>query len=116
LIARTSNNAGKVAGFLSYQDYYRLNYYAFFSSYKVQNGYNPYSTGDCATLGVSPYQSQTNVYYKPNGIQIICAGADGTFGAGGLWIASNAPAYYPAGSAGFDDLANFYDSPLGVPQ
>jgi hypothetical protein len=107
----------------SYQDRYRhrdlttqipYGFYAYFSSGRTQNGYNNVSS-DCSGLNVSPYyQSQigpTRQYYKPNGHQIISPGANGRFGPGGLWNASN---FYSMGSDGTDDLANFAEAPLGT--
>ena len=110
--------------YLSYIDAYQNSnkqVYAFFSSFNGQNGYNRYSDGngnvlsDCASLGVFPYQQSVGgPFQKPDSFQIICAGKDGKFGAGGVWSPSTAATVYPAGSAGFDDRSNFYDTSLGV--
>jgi hypothetical protein len=85
-----------------------VQFYAYFSSYKHQNGYNRYRTdgslthpqggvvastapiaSDCASLGVWPYASAPAVsktgapqYVRPQDWQIVCAGLDGVFGPG----------------------------------
>jgi prepilin-type N-terminal cleavage/methylation domain-containing protein len=118
-------------GFFSYVDPFGKGQpYAYFSSYKVMNGYNPYDVNgnlvpptangvpvpgtflsDCASLGVQPYYKGTTGqgYYKPEGWQIICAGADGQFGAGGLWNSG-----VVATGPGSDDFANFASARLGA--
>jgi type II secretory pathway pseudopilin PulG len=123
--------------FYVYKDGYGKAPYAYFSSYKTANGYNRYylpnlgglpnpvaGTSDCQTLGVWPYaQSWGNspVYLNAQTYQIISAGKDTNFGAGSnpsllaTWTPANATAIYPQGSAGYDDVANFYDRLLGVP-
>jgi general secretion pathway protein G len=82
-------------------------YYAYFSSYKKDNGYNRYRTdgsltfptsgpastapimSDCVSLGLWPYASQppgtqggAPSYLRSKDWQIICAGQDGAFGPG----------------------------------
>jgi prepilin-type N-terminal cleavage/methylation domain-containing protein len=115
--------------------------YAYFSSYKNpsgymryftffqlglqppyplgQNGTLPFNTSDCASLAVYPYfESATplgNKYLKPNSFQIISAGLDGQFGAGGgPWNATTGGSYYPNGPGGYDDQANFTGSLIGA--
>jgi prepilin-type N-terminal cleavage/methylation domain-containing protein len=104
--------------------------YAYFSSYKGQNGYNRYGTSDCLSLGVSPYMEGASRFYNPNGFQIVCAGLDGVFGRGSLpafnggtaaiWTptgASTSPAILVVNGTqptGSDDMANFYDSLMGT--
>jgi len=97
--------------FYSYADPYGTPY-AYFSSYKLTNGYARYGNSDCVNLGVSPYQSSTNPvkYYNPNSFQIISAGPDKVFGPGGLWTAGTSTT--AAGTA--DDMANFADALLGA--
>jgi prepilin-type N-terminal cleavage/methylation domain-containing protein len=98
LVDRTVTPNFPGIGFWSYKDAYEKNVYAYFSSYKGQNGYIRYmgqafwdpviknNTGsDCSTLGVSPYADQPGVnarFLNPNSFQIICAGRDGVFGRG----------------------------------
>jgi prepilin-type N-terminal cleavage/methylation domain-containing protein len=89
--------------------------YAYFSSFRTRNGFNRYPTGDCLTLGVSPYQDTQSTFYNPETIQIISAGANKKFGAGGpnpVWTPATA-AQVNAGN-GIDDMTNFYDSLMGV--
>jgi len=122
--------------------------YAYFSSYKTSNGYNRYfaafGTSDCNSLiGTDsqgntvaapwPYQQSISAsgaitYYNPNSFQIVSAGRDTLFGAGGLWPggSQSAPAN-PAGLTtspgpvnpgsnkyGGDDMSNFVDGLLGT--
>jgi prepilin-type N-terminal cleavage/methylation domain-containing protein len=77
-------------------------------------------------------------YWNPDTYQIVCAGRDGVFGPGGYWTNSTAGSYYNAGlgnmiafstlsfvntttgasyqGSGSDDMVNFTDTTLGVPQ
>jgi hypothetical protein len=83
--------------------------YLYFSSWQNSNYSN-----DCPSFGVAPYyDSATNKFINPTGFQIISAGRDQKFGAGGAWPASNG---YPATDPGADDMANFSKLPLGKPQ
>jgi type II secretory pathway pseudopilin PulG len=115
LVARQTNAAG-VAGFRSYIDPWKTQPYAYFTSYGKQRGYRPYSDlsgplSDCDTLQTLP--TKVNHYVDPStskalnadGFQIITAGTDKTFGAGG----TNLPATGP----GEDDIANFSRANLG---
>ena len=143
-------------GFYSYSDTYTktppgtpANWlgipYAYFSSYKAQNGYLRYATtntipgnngSDCSTLGVSPYASgQNSQFMNPSTFQIISAGANGQFGRGSLalpptWPSAPPPTWSPATagstpatwglankqpSAGLDDMSNFHSLLLGIP-
>jgi prepilin-type N-terminal cleavage/methylation domain-containing protein len=102
----------------SYIDPYGKMPYAYFSSYKVRNGYNRYGTTDCPSLGnpslglppPSPYNDGQN-YYNAETCQIISAGRNKLFGPGGLW----APGSIAAGQPGADDMSNFYTKLLGLP-
>jgi general secretion pathway protein G len=85
--------------------------YVFFSSFRTRNGYNRYGGTDCPTLNVSPYQDTASTYYNPETVQIVSAGANKQFGAGGQWSPANA---YAIGSQGADDMSNFYESLMGV--
>jgi NADH-quinone oxidoreductase subunit M len=100
-----------INGFSAYRDRYGTPY-AYFSSYKVDNGYNRYGTSDCASLNVSPYQilGTPARYYNPRSFQIISAGKSQAFGSGGLWGPNVA-----VDPRGIDDLSNFSDRLLGVP-
>jgi prepilin-type N-terminal cleavage/methylation domain-containing protein len=113
--------------FPAYQDGFGLRqdgkprFYAFFSSYGKQNGYNRYRAdgslanggtatspvaSDCASLGLWPYASTPAVaatattqatplmFVKPDGWQIISSGQDGSFGPGTDITAPAASQYY----------------------
>jgi hypothetical protein len=105
-------------GFLMYNDPFGTPY-AFYSSYRVKNGYSKYGTNDCplaASLGLNqgPYVSSTAAatgtqYYNPDTFQIISAGQNKLFGPGGLWTAQN-----PTNKAGQDDFSNFNGLRLGA--
>jgi hypothetical protein len=102
-------------GFFSYLDGYGKQPFAYFSSYGKANGYNRYGDSDCSTLGVSPYAltlAPVPRYVNPNGFQLVSAGADKTFGPGGLWD----PTTGTERGVGTDDLSNFSAAPLGMPQ
>jgi prepilin-type N-terminal cleavage/methylation domain-containing protein len=89
--------------------------FAFFSSGKTRNGYNRYGSSDCGTLGVSPYQDTTTpTYYNPESVQIISAGANKQFGAGGVPVWTPATASQINAGNGADDISNFYDLLMGV--
>jgi prepilin-type N-terminal cleavage/methylation domain-containing protein len=69
---------------------------------------------------VHPYRGLDGKYINPNGVQIISAGRDKTFGPGGFDEASNQPMVYQAGmnlyapgAPGGDDIANFGGGMLG---
>jgi hypothetical protein len=69
----------------------------------------PMYTPDCEFLRVQPYAGQ-----NPTSFQIIAAGANGKFGLlGAQWTPENAATVYPPGSEGYDDIANFLETPLG---
>jgi prepilin-type N-terminal cleavage/methylation domain-containing protein len=84
LVDRTGN------GFYSYLDSYGGNYFAYFSCYRVPNGYGRYAVlfgSDCNGLGVSPYAEVvggTPRFLNPDSFQIVSAGRDGRFGRGSL--------------------------------
>jgi len=86
-----TNTAGDV-GFPSFLDPFTYRPYIYFSAYGQRAGYNFFGTSDCATFGISPYiQVAANpptmpnpTYFQPGEFQIVSAGADRTFGAGGL--------------------------------
>jgi prepilin-type N-terminal cleavage/methylation domain-containing protein len=66
---------------------------------------------------IQPYYQMVNnapQYYNSDSFQIICAGKDGKFGAGGQWSSQSGPAGAGTFPNGGDDLSNFYDSRLGV--
>ena len=90
--------------------------YGYFSCYKTVNGYGRYGSTDCPTLGggILPY-GVTGAFLNPSTHQIISAGRDKTFGPGGAWVAATASDFYPPGSPGADDQANFYNRTLGIP-
>jgi general secretion pathway protein G len=111
-------------GFWSFKDVYGVYPYLYFSSYRMRNGYNRYATTDCpspplwphplgvpASPAVSPYLTSGSNYVYPSKFQIISAGADLTFGAGGVvW---NPDAASPDVQSR-DDQSNFSDTLLFV--
>lgn len=114
LLPRTTNfdgspNDAGVAGYRSYLDPWKKQFYAYFSNYGKINNYGKYGTSDCATLGANPYISGAGKYFNENGFQIICAGKDKTF-----WKDLTQPYNsLPAPGVGEDDQANFSQTPLG---
>jgi prepilin-type N-terminal cleavage/methylation domain-containing protein len=109
--------------------------YAYFSSGKRRNGYNAYyapppatpaaaQQSDCTTLGVWPYGDPNNNYLNADSFQIISAGPDKTFGQGSNLTLSPPPTWSQTiagstgvvapGTAGLDDLSNFYEKALGA--
>ena len=108
--------------FYSYQDPWAMGQpYAYFSSNKTKDGYNPAPGpgpgGDCPSLMPKGpyYQAGTNPirYVESTKFQIISAGRDGLFGPGGAWSPANAAMIVNAGQ---DDQASFYSFKLGVSQ
>ena len=96
-------------GFYAYNDPYGTPY-AFFSSYKKENGYNRYSSTDCPSLGVSAYLKTSSplLFWNERSFQIISAGPDKAFGPGGVvWGPNN-----PNTGVGADDMSNFHDRTL----
>jgi prepilin-type N-terminal cleavage/methylation domain-containing protein len=118
--------AGPSKAFLVYKDAYEKTAFAYFSSYKTQNGYNRYylldGQSDCHSLSGKPwpYAEASGRYLNPNTFQIISAGRDGTFGAGtsnpgsGPFFMTGTP-MYGFGQPGYDDMSNFHDKFLGIP-
>ncbi len=127
---------GTANGYYSYRDAYNKMPYAYFSSYKKDNRYNRYfavlGNSDCVKLKdplnpnapiVWPYAftlGSSARYLKPDTYQIVSAGSDGIFGSGtippsGLPVWNPKQAMYPAGSGGYDDISNFHDKLLGIP-
>jgi general secretion pathway protein G len=113
------------AVFPSFQDPYKKQPYAYFSSYKRADGYSPTAVPANSvanwwgatpnSLGLLPYVKtaaaggQGTVYHNSTTFQIISAGLDGQFGPGGLWPGPTVPR--PA----MDDMSNFHDRKLGSP-
>jgi type II secretory pathway pseudopilin PulG len=92
-------------GHPAYQDYFRTNVYAFFSS---TNGY----ASDCPSLMSSgPYLSGPSQFIKPDSVQILSAGENRAFGPGGSVLTPGAGSGLPP--AAKDDLANFSGGVLG---
>jgi prepilin-type N-terminal cleavage/methylation domain-containing protein len=93
--------------------------YAFFASYNTEGGglYNKYGGSDCSSLGaLMPYQASAAtatapaVFLNPNSFQIISAGKNGLFGAGGTnWSRSGT-----TDPNGKDDQSNFSAHLLGM--
>jgi hypothetical protein len=107
-------------GFYQYGDTYGVNAsgartpFLYFSS----RGNNDYTPADAGTTGVSPYYgsliSGNPNYINPKTYQIICAGADHTFGPGGAWDPTKGYGNV-APPSGADDQANFSPYLLGKP-
>jgi hypothetical protein len=101
----------KLNGYRSYIDPWKAQPYAYFSNYGKLNGYNKYSgpplnlPSDCSLIPNGAYSTGASKYLNENGFQIITAGKDREFGAGGLLL--------PATGTGEDDQANFSQTPLG---
>ena len=115
----------RAAGFPSFVDVYGKVPYMYFSSNKAGNDYTtvPHNvpsvdaSGQIVIRQMLPFQlskSATNVpvkYAQANGFQIICAGRDNQFGAGGDGWSGVANAILSAGVK--DDIANFHAGRLG---
>jgi hypothetical protein len=133
LVQITHTIAGGTNVMLSYRNPFLNNpnnqdLYAYFSSYKAENGYNMFGNpgsaqgSDCKTLGVWPYaQSWTNNapanFLNPKTCQIISCGSDGLFGTGtkdatSTWTPSSA---FTITKNGLDDISNFHPNKLGAP-
>jgi hypothetical protein len=105
-------------GFLYYVDLYNTNQpYAYFSTGKggffLQTHRGQTARGDCPGLGLVPYYQgsvEAPKFMNPTGFQIISAGEDGKFGAGGLWD----PATGARGPDG-DNISNFARGLLRTP-
>ena len=87
--------------------------YVYFSSTNQSdraNGYDTVANG----LRVTPYYltAAPPTFHKPDSFQIVCAGPDGAFGAGGLWVPKNAGLVPPPGQ---DDYTSFHDKIMGAP-
>ena len=102
--------------FFVYKDPFGTNVpYIYYSSYGNRNAYQ---TLDCASQvslslsqPVTPYYeatSPTTQYLNKNTFQIISAGADGDFGAGGLWN----PGLQPVDRPTTDNQSNFNNGGL----
>ena len=85
-------------------------------------GPNPYvlndkSTGECGVLADydsgDPDDTPLVTYWKRQSYQIICAGEDGLFGAGGYYNPESAKGAGLASIADWDNLANFAEGALG---
>jgi prepilin-type N-terminal cleavage/methylation domain-containing protein len=111
-VGRLFNRTGSTGqNFPSYYDVYGKKPFVYFSSNRRPNGYDTTAN----SLGVKPYQMQTMPtvkFYMPESFQLISAGADGLFGAGGPWTEASAAAT-PA--PGKDDVTNFHDGFMGAP-
>jgi hypothetical protein len=98
-------------GYPSYIDRWKTMPYAYFSATsRAEDHWVPNSYGDdCPFLKVQPYAGR-----NLNSFQIIGAGRNKRFGLeGAQWTPANAHQIYPRGSDGADDVANFFDTPLG---
>ncbi len=96
-------------GYAVYLDAYGKTPFAYFSGYKVRNGYNRYRTTDCKAIPDGPY-CHGDDYYNRDSFQIISAGADAKFGRGGQWTPANAK---DIDTDGRDDMSNFHPTLLG---
>lgn len=123
VLSSDANNKNPFPGFI---DIYGTMPYLYFSASKAGNDYNttyniaaspptPQSgtTSAGTSFAVFPFQISNTRFANANGFQIICAGRDTMFGSGGMSWAG-----VPAGSTsmqGYDDVANFHPTLLGVP-
>jgi prepilin-type N-terminal cleavage/methylation domain-containing protein len=98
-----SSGATRSAQFPSYIDAYGKMPFIYFSAGKSTGGYVATNS-----LGVAPYRSGS-AFLNPDSFQIISAGLNMQFGAGGTWVPANTPL------AGKDDVSNFHDKILGAP-
>jgi prepilin-type N-terminal cleavage/methylation domain-containing protein len=95
--------------------------YLYYSSGKTANGYNAYATfgigNDCKTVGNFDAYYQPgqlpHQYYHPDTFQIISAGKNQKYGAGGQWTGTNPT---PISTPGGDDVVNFTGRKLSTPQ
>jgi hypothetical protein len=93
--------------FPSFLDIYGTQPYLYFTSQKAGNDYNA-----IAQMGVMPYQLTSTRYVNPNGIQIISAGKNQVFNAGGLnWPGGGGSVTTPDG---YYNMANFHPTLLGI--
>jgi prepilin-type N-terminal cleavage/methylation domain-containing protein len=105
---------GSVTGYSVYLDNYGKGArpYLYFSSYYQGNDYLP----DCSfsAYNVSPYQNPSTLQYiNPQSFQIISAGKDNNYGAGGMvWNPSSGTSDPPT----LDNQANFASGLLAVGQ
>jgi prepilin-type N-terminal cleavage/methylation domain-containing protein len=98
-----------------YQDTYGTAY-AYFSSGTGQNKYDAYASfgHDCNSLTtMAPYSNGTQ-FYNADTFQIVSAGRDQKFGAGGQWASSDGFTGPATINGGGDNITNFYDAKLGV--
>jgi prepilin-type N-terminal cleavage/methylation domain-containing protein len=121
LVSFTSAALGSTGAFPVYLDPWKQtggpanqHPFAFFASYNVEGGgqYDKYAgTSDCPSLGsLLPYQSNATTFLNPSSFQIISAGKDGKFGAGGAnWGRTGT-----TDPLGKDDQSNFSAHVLGV--
>lgn len=109
------------APFLSFMDANRDRPYLYFSA-RQGNDYTPDCPSSQQWTGVgtpvSPYREvMVARFINRDGFQIICAGADRTFGVGGAWdAATGAPYVNTPNNPGRDDFANFHPLRLGAGQ
>jgi prepilin-type N-terminal cleavage/methylation domain-containing protein len=99
-------SAGAPAGFYSYHDPYGTPY-VYFGGTGAANSYVSHTS-----LGVSAYVDSTGKYAKPNSFQILSAGPDRRFGAGGVWD----PRSGSTDQNARDDMSNFSTAVLTAPQ
>jgi prepilin-type N-terminal cleavage/methylation domain-containing protein len=102
----------RTAPFPSFKDIYGTAPYLYFATGKAENAYS-HSVALSATSSVLPYQLSSNRFANPSSFQIVSAGKDGLFGAGGLqWAGATGGG---ATQNGYDDVANFHPTFLGIP-
>jgi len=98
-------------GFFSYADPYGMSY-AFFGTTGTNNSYIDAS---CASLGIVPYYQLVGTqkqYFNPSTYQIISAGPDNLYGAGGtVWN----PASGTTDTPSKDNMTNFTRGQLVAP-
>lgn len=123
---------GLSTNFASYNDAFAQRVpvpYLYFSANNRKNGYTPgygitlkdnsgSPPGSGPAVTVSAYFQTAGPpvqWWNPDTFQIICAGANGAYGAGGgPWTPANAETFYSSNNPGNDDQTNFYDAVMGV--
>jgi hypothetical protein len=104
---RLATGYGAPAGFYNYLDPYGTPYF-YAGGTGAANSYVWHSP----TLGVSAYQESAGKYTNPNSFQIISAGKNKAFGAGGLWDPTRGSSDLNAR----DDMSNFSTAVLSTAQ
>lgn len=104
-------DTARTAPFPSFKDTYGAAPYLYFATGKADNAY-PNTLSLSTSVVISPYRVSATKFANPNSFQIISAGKDMSFGAGGLqWAGAVGGG---ATQTGYDDVANFHPTFLGI--